>query len=420
VGKLQLRLTAVLGLIALAGSPEAFAKDAAEPPKSLFVQVYASDDLSETERVAIEQAVSVGLRGDATGDIKSAKAGPSQAERQAIAEGLARGDKALAAAKKRIKELDAEGAISLLESASDEYVRFLPELVVRDFHAHRLLDTHIQMAIAQFLEGEEAAADRALTQALVLDPSLEYSTKQFPPQLDELVISARLAIDELGRGAIRIEGEIAGAEVTVFVNGDDKGHAPLTVSDLAPGPNTVHLRAPGMESKVIVVDVEGGGIATVAGSLVARKSVVVGPLAGTRGVVGAAKADDKLVEAAKSLGTEGLVLVVSTKSQERLQLTAYLYDMRRRRLVSRTVREVPRDQLTEASLVGRAVYGQVQWDALDAADDDSPKLWEHKYFWPAVGTAAGVIVLGVVVGIVANDGLSPAKKAVLFPITTRF
>ncbi len=410
------------GVIALVSDPgSAVAKETTSPPKSLFVQVYASDGVSENERLAITKAITVGLQGGATSDVTSAGAGPSDAVRKQVAKTLADSDAKLEDARDRIKKLDLEGAIILLERASVDYTRLLPELVVRDFHGRRLLETHVQLAIAHFLDGSEANAGKALTKALVLDPSLEFSTKQFPPQLDELVVSARIAIDELGFGAIKIEVAAGTSVVTVYVNGDEKGRSPLTVSDLAPGPHTVHLRALGMEPKVVTVVVEGGDIATVKETLESLQSKVVGVLAGTRALVGAAKADDELVQAAVDLGVEGLVLVVPTVADDqRLQLTAYLYDMRRRRLVSRAMREIPRDELSEATLVGRAVYGQVQWDALGAVEVHSPPIWQHKYFWPAVGTAAGVIVLGVVVGIVANDGLSPAKKAVLFPITTRF
>ena len=95
------------------------------------------------------------------------------AEHEQVEKALAGSDDKLADAKKRIKELDLDGAIALLDEASVDYTRLLPELVVRDFHGRRLLETYVQLAIAQFLNGDEAEANKALSHALVLDPSLE-------------------------------------------------------------------------------------------------------------------------------------------------------------------------------------------------------------------------------------------------------
>jgi hypothetical protein len=41
---------------------------------------------------------------------------------------------------------------------------------------------------------------------------------------------------------------------------------------------------------------------------------------------------------------------------------------------------------------------------------------KSKYFWPAVGITAGVLVIGIAVA--ATSGLSNAEKVTLFPVVT--
>ena len=45
------------------------------------------------------------------------------------------------------------------------------------------------------------------------------------------------------------------------------------------------------------------------------------------------------------------------------------------------------------------------------------KFWKHKYFWPVVGVAAGVVVVGAVASA-ATGGLSPGQKVGLFPVVS--
>jgi hypothetical protein len=46
------------------------------------------------------------------------------------------------------------------------------------------------------------------------------------------------------------------------------------------------------------------------------------------------------------------------------------------------------------------------------------KFWKHKYFWPAVGVAAGVVVVGAVAAAATSGGLSPGQKVGLFPVVS--
>lgn len=391
----------------------------APAPATIHVEVYAAKGVGEPTRRQLAAAAADGVR-EALADRKVTHGlgglkplpGPASADKA-----LARSDKALTEAKKRVRNLE-EGALDLLDWAADEYARYLPQLLARDGNARRLVSVYAQTAIASFMNGETEAAQVALRRVLVLEPKLEYDPKVFPPQLEELILQEGLMFEELGQGSLEIEVE--GGEATVFVNGLDRGKAPVTVDDLPSGPNIVTLVADGVEPVLLSARVEGGKTTSVKGTLKVPASVLTGVLSGTRGELGSDRAGAGLRRAASSLEAGGLVLVVPKMTDGALSLVAYVYDMRGQVLVGRTDGTVdPRNPAPEAETLIAELVAAARWKSVADLGVARAPIWErayrHEYFWHAVGATAGVVVLTVAISA-ATGGLSPGKKVSIFPV----
>lgn len=410
-------LAVILAVLGLA-SARASAQASAPPPRSVHVQVYAADGLSEPERRQLEAAVADAVRAALPGaKVHAGHSGHEvAADASAVDKALKRSDQGLVEGRRRVKNLE-EGALDLLDWAADEYARYLPQLLARDGNADRLMQVFIQMTIVQFLNEEMEAAADALRRALVLHPDLDYSRKLFPPQLEQFVIQERLLFDELGTGSMEVS--VKGADVTVYVNGIERGQTRgqevVRIDDLRAGPNIVTLVADGIEPVVLTGLVDGGHVAKVEGAVKLPPSTDGGPLGGTRGDVGAPTASKAIAAAGKELGAEALVLVVPTARGNILELVASVYDLRSGSLAARGDLEAERDQPgPDAGEMVRGLVANTHWKpAVDL--QVKPPIWKHKYFWPAVGVAAGVVLVAVVVS--ATSGLSNGEKIGLFPVS---
>jgi hypothetical protein len=394
------------------------------PPATLAVQVLAADGLSEAERRLINDAAVAAARdagrwqlpkGDPTG-----AAGVSARADKA----LGRSDKSLDEAKERIKNLE-DGALDLLDWAADEYARYLPDLIARDGNPRRLVEVYAQQTIQHFLDGETEEATAALRHCFVLEPELDYDKKVFPPQLEQFVMQGRLLFDELGVGSLEVVG--AGG-VNVWVNGVPHGTTPVKLGQLRAGPNFVTLAVVGVDPVTVTVDIDGGHKATVDAGKALAPSKPSGPLARAGGEIGKPTAGPKLRAAAAELGVDALLILVPKVAGAELALTATIYDLRGgvRAGQGETTQPRPKAAAGVGELVER-MLGKARWRTAAPVAPAGPGFWDQmgdrwdgarksKYFWPAVGITAGVLVIGIAVA--ATSGLSNAEKVTLFPVVT--
>lgn len=381
------------------------------PPGRVHVLLHADRSLTEPERLDIEARIAAGAHAGGAEQVSRAVRGSIDAK--AAAQALARNDRAAEEARRRTNELDLEGALNVLDWAAEEYATYLPELVARDGNPGRLVEIYILQSIAHYLNGDEGAASEALQRALVLDPSRSFDPTLFPPQLEELVERQARIARAAGRGRLRVQA--GPGSPAVFVNGVERGTAPLLVRGLPVGPNLVHVRLPGAEPVMRSARVSGTP-ARLSVTLKARPSAIDGPLAGTRGDVGEDSASQALHDAARALDVEALVLVLARPAAKgALDLTAYVYDMRSGDLVGRSDARVATGSRDAAQELGEAAIRGAAWRPLVEAAPvaESPPVWERTYFWAAVGVTAGAIVVGTV--IAARSGLSPGEKLVVLP-----
>ena len=381
-------------------------------PKRIYIHLYASEALIEPRRQEIESHLAAGAQAAEASEI--ARAVHGAVDPKTVEEALERSDPAVSEAERRLRELDLEGALDALYWAAEEYATYLPELVLRDGSAERLIQVHLLQTLAYFLSGDEQAAASALRRALVLDPSIDYDPERFPPQLEQLVKRVVHEARQEGRGKLRIAaGPVA---PVVYVNGREHGTTPIVVDELPAGTNLVHARLPGVKPLMATAEVSSRRRSKVSLSLEALPSKPEGPLAGTLDDAGRERATQALHQAARALEVDGLLLVVPRTTKLGVSLAAYVYDMRRGELVGRFEEALAGDGAQAARKLGRDAVLGARWRPLldPVAVTNEPPIWKHKYFWPTVGAAAGAVLVGVVV--MSNSGLSNGQKISLFSV----
>jgi hypothetical protein len=427
VTRFSARLWAVIaaGVALVAGPSAAGAQGrpgapAGSLPGRVHVKLYPDQGLTEAARLDLEARLAAGVQ--AAGVAHVGRAAPESVDARAVAQALARNDSAAQEARRRTTELDLEGALNVLDWAAEEYGTYLPELVARDGKPDRLVEIHVLQAIAHYLNGDESAATAALQRAMVLDPALEFDPAVFPPQLEAFVERQVRIARATGRTSLRVTA--TPGRPVVFVNGVERGTAPLLVRDVPVGPNMLHVRLPGAAPAVRPVVVRGR-LTEVEVALELLPDANTGADADAwsraRGDVGAERVSPALREAAAEVEAEGLLLVLARPIERGVELTAYAYDMRSGELVGRSDTTVPHGtggtpgrERAAQELGKTAMLGAAWRPLIQVAPGAAPRpIWRRTYFWAAVGAAAGAVAIGVVV---ASSGLSNGQKITLLPV----
>jgi len=420
-GRIFRRLGCVTGAWLLAGVEVARAQSVAPPPKHVHVQVYAATDLTEVERVAIERSVAKGVA--VAGKWKVTAGDPKAAKLS----GAAAADKALAAAallvkssRAHLRQLELTKALAAALKAQRLYTRFLHHLVAKQGSAKALVDTQVVVATIEYLNGAESKASNALVRAFVLDPKLSYTPKRFPPQLQELVMQEKALFSNAGQGAAKNTVDGPGQ---LYVNGVKAAPAPMVIRKLPVGPNVATVVAPGAKPVVKIIDIKPNKTTEVAVSLGGGASRVRGPFAGSRSEVGESRPGKLLTAAAKRVNADALVLVLPRVADTGTRLTLYVYDMRSKTQAGRGEATGTADALgPKAAKSGEEVMRSARWRPAVALVSTTVPLWKrvyrYKYFWHAVGAAAGVMLITVVA--VAASGMGPGKRVALFPSLVNF
>ncbi len=329
---------------------------------------------------------------------------------------LAAADADLAAAGAAFDQMDLENAKAKVDSALKTYERYLPALG-RDQRLSQIRDAWIRLASIRFFDGNNDAAKEALRHVFVFDPKVDYSPKLFPPQMKKPVIEGRLLFDALGTGKLTVTSEPPGA--TVYVNGIERGPSPVTVEDAPSGPNYVTVKRRGFAPASLTVEVAGGGEEAKADLTLARyEDDPMVPLAEAREQVGADPPPPPMLAAMKKLKVEMLVAVRMLPAPGgNLTVAAALYDARSKHLLRKVEKSGPAAAAEETArkaaveLLDR-VATDGTWAPPEQPKQPNPLLvlfdrigsklgeWRSsKYFWPSLAAAAGLVVIGTVVGV---------------------
>jgi hypothetical protein len=341
---------------------------------------------------------------------------------------LAAADAAVAAARKKIEELDLGEATKLLRSALAAYEANLHRMVARARPVADLVDAHKLLAAARFIDGDQAGARDALRRARVLQPDLAYDASLFPPQMRRVFTEAKLLFDELGLGSLAVSSEPPGA--AVLVNGVHAGFTPLRVEGLGSGPNYVTVLATGHPPRTTTAEVAGGEENRVEVQLPRADDDPVPTLSRAGAAMGEPLASDAVREIARRAHAELFLAAVVSGTAAEARVSVYLYDLRSGKL-ARQVKRAAAPQ--EPEKVAAELVAVIDPGALAAGPEEPPeesrprppsaivryasRVRHWRYFWHAAAVLGAVAVTSVVVGVAVSSsrdhGIDPRWPLIL-------
>ncbi|HJZ87909.1 MAG TPA: PEGA domain-containing protein [Polyangia bacterium] len=413
---MRLRWTFAVGLLSCLSAGPVWAQ---APAPGILVHVFGEAEpagrIREAMIRALEAAAPVQPR-----DLFSAlePAGPDRAA-------LDHADADLAEAKRKLLELEVPEARQLLERAAQAYELRGHRLSERPHALVTLEVIYRELSAARFLDGDEAGARAALRRALVLDPSLDFHPKIFPPQMRKLVTEARLLHDELGKSALLVESNPPGA--LVYVDGAARGRAPLCMTDRPAGPTMVVLTLPGRRPTLRAIELSGAEEKQV--TIALERYPGADPLTlleAARRALGEPALPGPVRALAQRAGVPMLALVSVTRSRAgEVTLRGYVYDVRPARLLKQVEQKAPEQALEQAGgdlasalLVGVRTDGVWVPPPAPPSVPLSERLHEFRHsrwFWPTVG-AVGVAAAALTTWGVARatGGLSDRERFAIF------
>lgn len=337
-------------------------------------------------------------------------------------ETMARAGKLLNRARELMKNLEVEQAVKALARVAKLQRRVFHLLSVSQSGVEEHGAVYVDLAIARFLAGDENGARQSLHQAFLLVPGLEFDAARFPPQMKRLFDEVRFLVDELGSGAAVIKTVPPGAEVRV--NGRFVGFSPVRTRGLAAGPNLVTVYSPGHRTRTWRLYVPGGKQDA---SLSRRLRPLDGePLALLASAVVEAQSRAPraaLPALARRLG-RNVVFVATTASRDDLvTVRLQAYDAAHNRVsaaAEATISALDPDQECRNLVDGLVPF---LWSRPARRVARRRAWWERvqkwRYFWPVVGAAASVVVVGAAVGVGVyygtRGGDDRGRNVVIFP-----
>lgn len=118
-----------------------------------------------------------------------------------------------------------------------------------------LSDAYKNLALAYFKAGYDFDSRKQIKVFAHLEPEAELDPEQFPEELRELYDDEAGKVLKGGPGKLLIEADVEDA--TVFIDGEEKGEAPLTVDDVGYGYHYLVVRAPDGSAKAEEIRVRG-------------------------------------------------------------------------------------------------------------------------------------------------------------------
>jgi len=327
-----------------------------------------------------------------------------------------------AAARKALKEaktLTDKGKEQLANLEVEEGVKTIAEgVIAREALFHHIyndpdeLEQHAwllaDLAVAHYMAGDEEATRKSLLQAFLLHAKMEFDEKRFPPQMKEMFSESRFLADEMGTGDVYVETHPAGAAVRV--NGKLVGLSPVAAKGLGTGANLVTVALEGYKTSTQRVMVQGGGESSQVN--IDMEPLEDSPMQGLQEGLSAANDGGPapgLTRFSRSRKTPILFLADVGGEGDLVNLPIFAFDGRKKKLAGRVSGSIsaldPAPECKDLinTLMGALSLGKVKKPVVAKAPEGDPwyqGLTKSKWFWPAVGIAAGVVVVsGATVGI---------------------
>jgi hypothetical protein len=315
---------------------------------------------------------------------------------------LANADTEVAKGRTAIENLEIAEGVSALARAIAQRERAWVALAENP----EAVDTHAQLlaelAVAQFLAGDQKKAEATLGGAFVLAPKLEFDKKKHPPQMKRLFDSTRFLLDEVGAGELAIATTPQGAAVRV--NGTLVGYSPVQAKQIGAGRNLVTVSLPGYATRTLPVDCAGGGKVTrVRIQLSELEGGIAAALAGAAREAGGGRSSSASA-VARRLGVRWLFVGSASARDEKVSVVLHAYDASGQ--ASGQVRgtlEVPTLERDAQALAGSLVALLTRPAAPVAKAPSGPsfvtRVYRSPYFWPVVGGVLAAAAVGAGLGV---------------------
>jgi hypothetical protein len=244
-----------------------------------------------------------------------------------------------------------------------------------------------------------------------------------PPNMNDPIEAARTAVAKLPQGQLKVTSDPPGSQV--FVDGEYIGVAPTVVNSLPIGEHYVTFKKLGFKRGLRVAQVTAAGISVVGKLQRSEKYLLVEQaIARVAPQMGKSPVDPVVDNLRETLFLDHMVFLKASKptsgNSDELQLRAYLYDLRNRRLLSTQDTKVKllSGSPMSGSLSGfaDAIYSGVDYEGLLQAPVDAPPppvaevkpLYKRWWFWTTIGVLVAGAAVGVGVGIATRPHSCPS------------
>ena len=319
-----------------------------------------------------------------------------------------------------IKGLEFGKAIQLLQKAVRKLEYSFLGLLRLRVKAQPLADALRLLATAYFLDGQAKLAKETIQRLLVIDPKTRYKAGRFPRQMAQLVDDERLMFDEFGTSTVVIKTEPPGARV--YLNAHRVGRSPITIKGVRRGFNYLTARYPGYRTTTMGLEVDPPKLQRVTIKLRKFKRDPVPLLGGSYATMGPRVMSSAMQALAARLKVDILIVGRVLKDQDLGKVVLYAYDARLKELLRGPVKasislDFPKPKSLEMI---QMLFSGVRLDGTKPPPPKKPKtsFWKGfkermvrfrrwRGFWPTVGSVAGILVTGLVVGLAV--GLQPSS-----------
>jgi hypothetical protein len=309
---------------------------------------------------------------------------------------------ALADGQKALLELNMPLAIEKLQEAVTGLAKVLPYIKKQE-----LADAMCSLAVAYYEGGDKKSGKEQFVKLLTWRSDYAFDVQKYPPNYAQIFQDTQSEMEKAKRGSITIVSEPEGAQA--YVDGKYIGITPCPAEGLLVGVHYVTLKKEGFKKAVAEAQVNANRDRKL--SVILDQSekylLVQQALETLKGSLGADMGGEEMDNLKQVLFIDHAVFVkADDKGEGKVEVDAFLYDLRTRRRLSRVTKTVPRAQAeSQLSSLASNLYLNVSYDPELVAPKDKPlpkqlkrpSLFTRWYFW-------GVVVLAVGLGAGAAAG----------------
>jgi hypothetical protein len=409
-------------LALLCAAPLAVAEEGPppEPPVKVTTFALAHPDVPEETVVAIMRALETGLKRNPRLEMRDLDTRLADFAQEIPQDKVDAARAAMKDGQKALLEMNIPGAIEKLQEAVDGLAKVLPYIKKQE-----LADAQCTLAVAYYEGGDKKSGKDTFVKLLTWRSDYAFDVQKFPPQYAEIFQATQSELEKAKRGSISIVSEPAGA--LAYVDGKYIGITPCPAEGLIVGTHYVTLKKEGYKKAVAEASVSANRDRKLSVTLDQSEKylLVQQALDKIKDGLGADMGGEDMDNLKQVLFIDHAVfLKTADKGAGKVEVDAFLYDLRTRRRLSRVTKDVPRAQ-AEAQLSSLAsnLYLNVSYDPELIAPKEKPlpkqlkrpPLYTRWWFWGAVVVVAGGIATAIAVPLATRPpSCAPMDGCVTF------